>query len=169
VELKDLPAWVSAGAAVVSALGLFLTFWQVRLVKKLATTQFEDTLGREYRELAGRLPTKALLGEKLTNEEHAAAMDEFIHYIDLCNEQVFLRRCERITLTTWEYWRDGIRTNLEQPAFARAWAEIKTRSTNFRELRRLEVEGFQCDPAQWEAGVEQVPTPKPTQNSASNG
>jgi hypothetical protein len=148
--------------------GLFLTFWQVRLVKKLATTQFEDTLGREYRELAGRLPTKALLGEELTNEEYAAALDEFIHYIDLCNEQVFLRRCERITLTTWEYWRDGIRTNLEQPAFARAWAEIKNRSTNFRELRRLELEGFQSDPAKWETCVEQDVPPKPAKNSEPN-
>lgn len=149
MEVKDIPAWVSAGAAIISACGLLLTFWQVRLVKRLAITQFEDTLGREYRELAGRLPTESLLGEALTDEEHAAALDEFIHYIDLCNEQVFLRRCERITLATWEYWRDGIRSNLAQPAFARAWAEIQMRSANFRELRRLESEGFRSDPAEW--------------------
>ena len=149
MELKDVPAWVSAIAAVVSACGLLLTFWQVRLVKRMAVTQFEDALGREYRELAAKFPAKALLGESLTDEEHAKALDEFIHYIDLCNEQVFLWRCERVTPKTWEYWRDGIRSNLEQPAFARAWREVKERSANFRELRRLEAEGFRSDPAGW--------------------
>ena len=144
MEWKDVLAWVSAVAAIVSACGLLLTFWQVRLVKQLATTQFEDGLGREYRDLAVRLPSKALLGEELSEEEHAAALDEFIHYIDLCNEQVFLRRCNRISPATWEYWRDGIRTNLEQPAFARAWQEVKKRSANFRELRRLERDRFKA-------------------------
>lgn len=148
MELKDIPAWVSAVAAVVSALGLFFTFWQVRLVKRLAITQFEDSLSREYRELAGRLPAKALLGETLSEEEHQDALDEFIHYIDLCNEQVFLRRCGRINPVTWENWRDGILSNLEQPAFARAWKEVQDRSHNFRELRRL-VTDNEKDPARW--------------------
>src|SRR6266436_1111713 len=149
VEWKDIPTWVSATAAIVTACGLLLTFWQVRLVKQLATTQFEDGIGREYRDLAARLPSKALLGEELTEEEHTATLDQFIHYIDLCNEQVFLRRCNRISPATWEYWRDGIQTNLEQPAFVRAWQEVKKRSVNFRELRRLERESFRSDPAGW--------------------
>jgi hypothetical protein len=128
---------------------LILTFWQVRLVKRMAITQFEDTLGREYREPAGRLPTRALLGEELSEEEHQRALDEFIHYIDLCNEQVFLRRCKRLSLATWENWRDGIQSNLAQPAFARAWCEVQARSKNFRELRWLEEEKFKSDPAEW--------------------
>jgi len=52
-----------------------------------------DALNREYRELVAERPARALLGEPLTDEEHAAALDGFIHYIDLPNEQVFLRRC----------------------------------------------------------------------------
>lgn len=149
MELKDIPPWISAVVSGVSALGLILTFYQVRLVKRLAITQFEDTLGREYRELAARLPTKALLGECLTDDEHKQALDEFIHYVDLCNEQVFLRRCGRISASTWENWRDGIQTNLVLPAFARAWSEIKDRSANFQGLRRLETEQYKSDPANW--------------------
>ncbi len=154
MELKDLLQWVSAVAAVGSACGVILMFWQVRLVKRLAVTQFEDNLAREYRDLAGRLPAKALLGEELTEEEHQNALDEFIHYIDLCNEQVFLRRCRRISPATWVYWRDGIRSNLKQPAFRRAWQDIKKRSANFRELRQLEVEECWSEPTE---GAKETP------------
>jgi hypothetical protein len=126
MEWKDLPQWVSALAALVSACGLFLAFWQLKLMKRMAVMQFEDNLAREYRDLASRLPTKALLGEELTEDEHQGALDEFIHYIDLSNEQVFLRQCKRLSLTTWVNWCDGIRSNLQRPAFARAWQEIKS-------------------------------------------
>jgi hypothetical protein len=149
MEWKDVPQWVSALAAVVSACGLFLAFWQLKLMKRVADTQFEDNLAREYRELAARLPTKAMLGEELTEDEHKQALDEFIHYIDLSNEQAFLRQCKRISLATWVNWRDGIRSNLQRPAFARAWKEIKDRSGNFAELHRLESEQFESDPADW--------------------
>jgi hypothetical protein len=89
----------------------------------------------------------------LTDEEHERALDEFYHYIDLSNEQVFLRQRKRISAATWLNWRDGIRSNLDRPAFARAWQEIKERSGNFAELRRLEAEGFQSDPAEWREAV----------------
>jgi hypothetical protein len=150
---QDLPQWVSALAGVVSACGLFLAFWQLKLMRRLADTAFEDNLAREYRELAARLPTKAMLGEGLTEDEHRQALDEFIHYIDLSNEQVFLRRSKRICLTTWLNWCDGIQSNLQRPAFARAWRELKDRSGNFAELRRLEAEGFRTDPARWTAAA----------------
>jgi hypothetical protein len=149
MEWKDLPQWVSALAAVVSACGLFLAYWQLTLMKRMAGTQFEDGLAREYRELAARLPTKAMLGEELTENEHQCALDEFIHYFDLSNEQVFLRQSKRISLVTWLNWRDGIRSNLQRRAFARAWQEIKEGSANFAEFRRLEAEEFQTDPAEW--------------------
>jgi hypothetical protein len=162
MDWKD-PQWVSALAGIVAALagvvsacGVLLAFWQLKLMKRQVesqleqgVTEFEDGLAREYRELAGRLPTKAILGEQLTDEEYAKALDEFIHYIDLSNEQVFLRQCKRVSLLTWLNWRDGIQSNLQRPAFAKAWGEIKVRSGNFAELRRLESEKFQSDPAEW--------------------
>jgi hypothetical protein len=148
-DWKDLPQWVSALASVVSASGLVLAYWQLKLMKRQAVTQFEDNLAREYRQLTARLPAKAMLGAELTDDEYGRDLDEFIHYIDLSNEQVFLRQCKRISLATWRNWRDGIRSNLNRPAFARAWWEIKERSDNFSELRRLEAEGFQSDPAEW--------------------
>ena len=49
MDWKDLPQWVSAVAAVVSAGGLFLAFWQLKLMERQAVTQFEDSLARIIR------------------------------------------------------------------------------------------------------------------------
>ena len=72
------------------------------------------------------------------------------HYIDLTNEQIFLRQYNRVSAKTWENWRDGIKSNLARPAFKRAWNEIKLRvPKSFEELRRLEKVDFKDDPLKW--------------------
>ena len=149
MDPKDIPAWISAAAAVLSAGGVFLAFGQLWLSRRIAQSQFEDALAREYRDLAAQLPTRALLGEPLTPEEYQASFDELFRYIDLSNEQVFLRQRRRVSEQVWQNWCAGIRSNLARPAFAQAWAEVVARCDSFQELRRLEREGFATDPAQW--------------------
>jgi hypothetical protein len=95
--------WISAIANCVMAAGVLLVLWQIWLTKKQATTTFEDSMAKEYRELAAKIPTKALIGEDLNDEEYAKTFDEFYHYIDLSNEQVFLRQRNRIGRETWIY------------------------------------------------------------------
>jgi len=129
---------LSALASVATAIAVVVAAWQLRLTQHQGVTNFEDSLAKEYRKLASRLPTKALLGEPLTEEEHSAYFDELYHYIDLCNEQVFLHNIGRISETTWVFWKDGIAANLRRPAFARGWAEIAARAnSDFSELRSL--------------------------------
>ena len=136
--MGDYLIWVSPIANCVMAVGVFLVFGQIRLTKKLANTQFEDSLAREYRELAAKIPTKALLGDELTEEEYKATFDEFYHYIDLSNEEAFLWERKRITKETWIYWLDGIKSNLSKPAFKKAWMEIKDKDKkSFQELRKV--------------------------------
>lgn len=141
---------IQAGAVVVAVGTVFLTYRQVKLRKEQATTQFEDELSREYRELAQELPVKALLGDELTDEEFKEEFPDLYYYVDLSNEQVFLRFEERVSKETWENWQDGIESNLKRPAFRMAWKEIKDRSDTFQELRRLEQSDFQTDPAEWD-------------------
>ena len=125
-------------ASIATAVGVCLTAAQLWLARKQAVTNFEDEFGREYRKLAAELPIKALLGEELDEKEYAEHFDEFYHYIDLCNEQVFHHQHGRITPSTWEFWRVGITHNLARPAFRRAWNEIAARSdSDFKELRSL--------------------------------
>lgn len=145
-------ATVSAIATCVAAAGVWYARVQLRTSREIAQLQFEDGLAKEYRELANRLPTKALLGEDLTEEEYKVSFDELFRYVDLSNEQVCLRQRGRINGAVWESWRDGIQGNLSLPPFRRAWEEIKGRSRSFEELRRLEREDFKVDPKSWSRG-----------------
>src|SRR5512135_2892944 len=108
---------LAALANIATAAAVVVGAWQLVLARRLSITNFEDTFAKEYRELAARLPTKALLGEELTNEEYADHFDEMYHYFDLCNEQAFLRSIGRVSDKTWTFWKDGIASNLRRPAF----------------------------------------------------
>lgn len=139
------PEWISAFAAVVSAVGVIFVWMQLITAKDLAQLQFEDGLAKEYRELASRIPTKALLGSRLSPKEYKAAFDELFHYIDLSNEQCMLRKHGRVSKDVWDNWCSGIEANLKLPAFAKAWNDIKGRTGSFSELRDLE-KNFKKDP-----------------------
>ncbi|MFN9526537.1 MAG: hypothetical protein ACK561_06545 [Pseudomonadaceae bacterium] len=143
------PDWISALASVVAACGVFLAYGQLRISKNIAQLEFEDGLAKEYRELASNIPTKALLGIELSEEEFQKSFDELYRYIDLTNEQTSLRQRNRVKKEAWLNWLSGIKSNLERPSFKRAWSEIKEKSDSFQELRRLESENFEIDPESW--------------------
>ncbi len=129
---------LSALANIATAAAVGVAAWQLVLAKRQAVTSFEDSFAKEYRDLASKLPTKALLGEPLDNEEYSTHFDEMYHYFDLCNEQAFLHKAGRISDETWKFWRDGIQTNLNRPAFERAWSEIAEKANDdFSELKAL--------------------------------
>lgn len=129
---------LSALSNIATAIAVVVAARQLLLTKRQAITAFEDSLAKEYRDIAGKLPTKALLGDPLDEKEFADHFDELYHYFDLCNEQAFLRKAGRVSDKTWDFWRDGIASNLKRPAFERAWSEIACRSNgDFEELREL--------------------------------
>lgn len=142
-------SWISALASVAAAIGVWYARQQLKSGREIAQLQFEDALGKEYRDLANRLKPKALLGQELDEAEYQKAFDELFHYFDLSNEQVNLRRRRRISKEVWDNWSSGIRQNLSLPAFRRAWVEIKEQSSSFQELRRLESDTDWRDPADW--------------------
>lgn len=126
--------------------GIFVAAWQLYLSQRQATTAFEDAIAKEYRELAAIMPTKAFLGEELSAEEHKEYLDEFYHYFDLCNGQIFLRQVGRVRAQTWGFWRDGMKSNFNRPAFKSAWRAISEKANeDFAELRLL-VKDFDHDP-----------------------
>ena len=140
---------VSAIATSVAALGVFLALWQIWLTRAIAQLQFEDALAREYRDLCITIPAEVFLGGSISDEQYTKTFDEFYRYIDLSNEQVSLRQRGRISRTVWENWCFGIKCNLSLTAFARAWAEVRNRTTSFQEPRQLAESDFQTDPRSW--------------------
>lgn len=123
--------------AVTTAVGVLVAAWQLFRAHRQAVTAFEDSLAREYRELAAELPIEAFLGRNLTDQQYRQSSDKFYHYFDLSNEQVFLYQRKRVRASTWTFWKDGIGSNLRRPAFKRAWREVCERCSDFSELREL--------------------------------
>jgi hypothetical protein len=134
-------------ASIATAFGIFLGIYQIKLSRDQDKTQFEDSSAKEYRDIAAQIPTKAFFGEELSKDEYENALQSFYRYLDLSNEQIHLRRNNRITLKTWNEWKGGIKSNLTKyPAFSRAWEKIKKSSGDFQELRQLELNDFEGDP-----------------------
>ena len=140
----------SAIGSIGTAVAVLIAAWQVRKNTQQARTDFEDDLSREYREVARSIPVKAHLGQELGEEEFEQTFSRLYQYIDLTNEQIFLRMNGRVSKATWLNWVDGMKSNLGRPAFTQAWARIKEGSSgSFAELRKLEASGFANDPRGW--------------------
>jgi hypothetical protein len=135
--LQETFAAVSALASAATAIGVYFTWKQIKLAREQARIQFEDQLSAEYRGLIQALPTNALLGRRLSEEDDCkAALSVFYRYFDLSNEQAFLYDQKRVDEKTWGFWRAGIEQNLQTPAFEAAWDEISQHAGDrFRELQ----------------------------------
>ena len=122
---------------------------KIRESRKLAQTSFEDGLDQQYRKLAMNIPVDALIGKPI-NDKKDELREIIYNYLDLCNEQKYLRQKKRISKNRWKEWNDGIKDNLSKPAFREVWNEIKaTAPDTFTALERLEKDEFKIDPAKW--------------------
>lgn len=129
---------ISSLTGIATTTSLIIAYRQWRLATRNSQVAFEDAMAREYRQVANRLPLKALLGQPLDDAERSLALPQFFWYFDLTNEQAFMRRHGRISDETWVLWREGILATLQRPAFAEAWAIISAANPEaFRDLRAL--------------------------------
>jgi hypothetical protein len=129
------------GIFVATVVFVIVAWRQIVLVRKQATTTFEDNLTEQYRKIMESIPTDIWLGSELKTlgeEKLNRCRDAIYRYIDLSNEQGFLHNKKRICDETWKEWRDGIKSNMKLPAFQEVWAEVAAkRPESFAELRRL--------------------------------
>ncbi len=130
---------IQALAAIATVVLVVLTWQQLRLVRKQATTTFEDSLTAQYRKIMESIPTDIWLGSQLKTldkERQSQCRDAIYRYIDLSNEQAFLHTKKRVTDEAWNEWIEGINGNMKLPAFKGVWAEVaQKQSDSFKELR----------------------------------
>lgn len=148
--MKDFLPILNALSSVATSIAVGVAAFQLWHAHRQAVTSFEDSLAREYRELAANLPIKALLGVTLTEKEQQDEIEKFYRYFDLSNGQIFFRMVGRVSKNTWIFWCDGIKTNMQRPAFAQAWQQISQQANgDFAELRKLIESAYEEDPANW--------------------
>lgn len=161
-----IAAAATAVGTIITAVGVSLARQQIKASERLSQTQFEDGLAREYREVILQIPVKALLGESLNLEEQNKVLHSFYRYVNLTNDQIFLRQQGRVNLEAWQNWRDGIKSLMAMPAFPDSWKYIKDRpTTEFDELRRLEASNYEDDPRKWIAEKENNTLPYDEQSN----
>ncbi len=71
------------------------------------------------------IPVDALIGKTIDDNKDEELRENIYNYLDLCNEQTYLRQQKRIRKNSWKDWNDGIKENLSKPAFKEVWDEIK--------------------------------------------
>jgi hypothetical protein len=137
-------------ASLATAIGVCIAAWQIWESRKLAQTSFEDGLDQQYRNLAMDIPVDALIGKPINDNKKDDLREIIYNYLDLCNEQTYLRQKKRISKNRWKEWNDGIKDNLAKPAFKEVWDEIKDQAPRtFTALDFLEKGEFKIDPAKW--------------------
>lgn len=153
------------------AIGLFLTVYQLKQFEKREKTAHENELNKEYRSIVSSIPVDALLGNEVEEwqgkSNDQSRLDSIYPYIDLSNQQVFLRKRGRITKSRWKDWEEGIKAHLSQKEFQMAWERIKEETEgpsgrSFEELRCLESppQEFDTDPYYWGLSWWRIPMRK---------
>lgn len=139
-------------ASIATSIGVGVAAWQIWESRKLAQTTFEDSFDQQYRSLAMTIPVDALIGRTVAHEEKQEVREKIYNYLDLCNEQIYLRKKKRICHSRWVDWCAGMKENLEKIAFREVWEETKKESPQtFSFLTQLEEHSFMCDPAKWKS------------------
>ena len=130
-------------ASLATALGVGIAAWQLWASRKIAQTSFEDSLDQQYRKIVMQIPVDALLGRAIPDEERRKVREIIYNYLDLCNEQAYLRNKGRITDARWNEWKQGMENNIKKPAFKEVWDEVKGEvPTTFSSLKELEDHNF---------------------------
>jgi hypothetical protein len=132
---------IQALASIAAVVLVILTWQQIKLVRKQATTTFEDSLTAQYRKIMEDIPTNIWLGAQLNTlpkEHQDRCRDAIYRYIDLSNEQAFLHDKKRVTDEAWMEWKTGIKGNMELPAFKEVWLEVSRKfRDSFKELKSV--------------------------------
>jgi len=136
--------------SIATAIAVFIAAWQLWESRKLAESAFEDSFDEKYRQLAYSIPVDALLSKKVWVWKRNAAREGVYNYLDLSNEQVYLRMKKRVSYDRWIEWSKGIQQHLQRPFFQWVLQEVENDSfETFTYLERLISEEFKTDPAKW--------------------
>lgn len=138
----------TAFASVATAIGVLFCGIQLKIAKKQGQAEFEDKLDQQYRTIAMALPVDVLIGKE-PSEENAGMVRELIfNYLDLSNEQIYLRAKGRISRHTWNSWQAGISGHMAKKAFRTVFEEVQEISA-FTYLSRLDEDKYNSDPIAW--------------------
>ena len=136
--------------SIATVIWVFIAAWQLREGRKVSASAFEDSFDEKYRHLAYAIPVDALLSKNVNRANKEAAREWIYNYLDLSNEEVYLRMKKRVSSSRWQEWSLWIQQHLKRPFFQEVLQEVENDSLEtFSYLERLIQEDFKNDPASW--------------------
>jgi len=138
----SITSWsdIASIATLLGGASIFFALLQLRQQSDVARSTFENLFVAQYQQLIQQLPIMALLGHELSDNDRRKYLQEFYHYVDLCNTQAYHYTHGRISESTWREWREGIEANFRRPELQMVWSYIAEKSPNeFSDLRALIV------------------------------
>jgi len=134
--------------SVATAIWVAIAAWQLWESRKLSAAAFEDSFDEKYRQLAYDIPVDALLSKKVNKQDMTQAREWVYNYLDLSNEQIYLRVQNRVSRDRWREWSKWIEQHLKRPFFKKILKEVEKDSLDtFSYLEKLIEEDFKNDPA----------------------
>lgn len=126
MNLQDLANIGSVIGLLLTAVGLFLNWWENRRSHRL--TFFADYTKR-YQEIMIALPFDAFKPDfdpsKVKEQEQKLILSQMIAYFALCSEEFDLKNEGFVKRRIWDIWADGIISNLQKPVFRWGWEQVK--------------------------------------------
>ena len=139
---------IADSAGIATALGVAFAGLQLKQGRRQRQLQFEDGFARQYRELIKPGLEHPLLSNLPKAERSAVSVTSF-SYIDLCNEQVYLRMQGRVATETWREWAEGIASYFRSGQVPAAWLVVHAHlDDEFHELA-LFLASRGSDPRTW--------------------
>ncbi len=100
IDWNVVSSVATAIASLATALGVCFGAWQIKVGKDQAQATFEDSLDQQYRLLSMELPVSVLIGEPVAENDRLRVRELIFNYLDLANEQIYLRAKGRISKYT---------------------------------------------------------------------
>ena len=132
---------ISDIALFITAIGVLGAVFGLRQNYLERLQQFEGKYVARYWDILDQLSLDALRGScpDLISEEDNKSMRS---YILLCEDELEMRKNGYISDDTYQLWADGIKGQLQQPMFRKAWQEVKDEAASnhnfpYKHLRQL--------------------------------
>lgn len=130
-------AWANVAAVAVGAVAIIAALNGVRnelwMITFAEYTRRYDTIMNEL-PFEARHPGGDFLLDRLQSSERTRVLGTVRRYLNLCSEELYLRKRKKIDRQTWSIWQTGIKDTMRLPGFTGAWDLLRVEYDYFPEF-----------------------------------
>jgi hypothetical protein len=127
--------FISTAIQILTALAIIFAAWQLLFHSRQMHREFEHLYVERYWVLMDKRSVGFVVKERITKEDRPVVRG----YLQLCEDEIDLRRIGRITDSTWQFWSGAALDQVAEPVYVSELAKIEeSHYPLLRELIRTE-------------------------------